>query len=70
MTFHKHEIKRCPRCTGEFECKSGSIHLCQCQQISLNSEQLEYIVSRYEDCLCAACLKHLRKEYNQNQFKY
>ena len=30
--MHKHEQKRCPHCPALFECESGPILLCQCQQ--------------------------------------
>lgn len=60
----KHESKQCPRCQSLFECKSGSIMLCQCQTVVLSSEQLEYISQRYDDCLCSRCLLEVRSEYN------
>lgn len=63
----KHETKHCPRCNGEFECKAGSILLCQCQTIYLNSAQMEYVNAQYDDCLCVSCLGKLRSEYNCRQ---
>jgi hypothetical protein len=63
----KHETKLCPRCNASFECKSGSILLCQCQTVVLSAEQLEYINLQYADCLCAKCLLAVRSEYNQQQ---
>jgi len=59
-----HETKQCPRCEGGFECKSGSVLLCQCSNIELTTEQLEYINTQYSDCLCIACLHDLRSEFN------
>jgi len=41
--MRKHEQKRCPRCQALFECKSGSILLCQCQTVYLEPEHLEYV---------------------------
>ena len=64
----KHEIKACPRCGSDFECKTGSIALCQCQTVSLDHGQSVYVAERYEDCLCAACLAALRSEYNHKRF--
>lgn len=61
----QHEIKQCPRCAAEFECKSGSVLLCQCSEVELTEEQLEYCKTQYNHCLCLACLKELRSEYNQ-----
>ena len=59
-----HENKQCPRCTAEFECKTGSILLCQCSKIEMSTEQLEYTSIQYDECLCHSCLKELRSEYN------
>lgn len=62
----KHEEKYCPRCNTTFECKVGSILLCQCSSVKLNQEELNYIFTRYDDCLCAKCMNELKAE-NQNQ---
>ncbi|MBZ9729900.1 cysteine-rich CWC family protein [Salegentibacter sp. JZCK2] len=63
----KHEEKYCPRCKTEFECKVGSIQLCQCSDIKLENKELEYIRGLYENCLCARCMKELKTEFhNQN----
>ena len=63
-TMPSHDEKQCPRCNNLFECKSGSVLLCQCQTVTLTEKQLEYIASRYQDCLCAKCLMDIRVEYN------
>ncbi len=60
----QHENKRCPRCATEFECKTGSILLCQCSKVEMTAEQLEYSNTKYDDCLCLSCLIDLRTEYN------
>ena len=60
----KHEKKQCPRCNGGFECKSGSILLCQCSKIEMTTEQLEYCNTQYDDCLCLACLQALCAEFD------
>ena len=67
MRYTKHETKSCPRCNASFECKSGSISLCQCQSVVLSVEQIEYMQMQYEDCLCAKCLLEVRAEFNCNQ---
>ena len=59
----KHEEKICPRCHSLFECKAGSIGQCQCSSVSLTTEERVYIETKYGDCLCAACLEALQKEY-------
>ncbi|NOX92470.1 MAG: cysteine-rich CWC family protein [Gammaproteobacteria bacterium] len=66
-TEHKHETRHCPRCNAEFECKSGSILLCQCQTVYLSPEQTDYVSAQFEGCLCASCLQVLRSEYNCRQ---
>lgn len=63
-TSPKHETKNCPRCNAEFECKSGSILLCQCQTIFLSEAQLDYNRAQFNDCLCITCLQELRTEFN------
>jgi len=65
--YTKHETKSCPRCKASFECKSGSVLLCQCQTVVLNAEQIEYMQMQYEDCLCARCLLEVRAEFNNMQ---
>ena len=65
----KHESKNCQRCGEGFECKTGSILLCQCQTVELSLEHLEYIAANYDDCLCASCLLDLRTEFNMSQHK-
>ncbi len=65
----KHELKYCPRCNSTFECKVGSVVLCQCSAVKLNQEERDYINNKYEDCLCAACIESLRSEYNQEKFR-
>ena len=60
----QHENKKCPRCSTSFECKTGSILLCQCSQVEMTAEQLEYSSTQYDDCLCRSCLEDLRSEYN------
>jgi hypothetical protein len=63
----KHEEKYCPRCKTRFECKVGSIMLCQCSTVELTAAQREYINVNYTDCLCASCMLELRAIYNVKQ---
>lgn len=64
----KHELVSCPRCNQRFECRVGSINLCQCQTVVLNHEQRQYVESRYVGCLCAECLLALRAAYNRSEY--
>lgn len=55
----KHEIKTCPRCGAVFECKvSNPVH-CQCAGIALGEALLDHLAARWDDCLCARCLREL-----------
>lgn len=65
----KHEEKYCPRCNALFECKVGSISLCQCTKVKVSQEQREYFNKQYNDCLCATCMKELQSEYNIKKYK-
>jgi len=61
----KHEEINCQRCGTPFECKMGSILLCQCQQVHLSEEESYYVNFKYDDCLCTTCLTQLQQEYRQ-----
>lgn len=65
----KHAIKICPRCLQDFECKSSDITHCQCETVDLQQHHRNYVLNKYDDCLCASCLENLRAEYNGIQFK-
>ncbi|MGD8999072.1 MAG: cysteine-rich CWC family protein [Granulosicoccaceae bacterium] len=58
----RHENKACPRCGRLFECKAGSVLLCQCAEVELQQRHYDFIATRYSDCLCAECLRALRAE--------
>lgn len=64
-----HEEKYCPRCRSLFECKVGSISICQCTTVTLNDEERNYIMKNFDDCLCATCMMDLRAEYHNNRLK-
>ena len=63
----RHESSICPRCGTEFECKVGSVLQCQCAGVELTDKQREYVASKYEDCLCARCLRELGGEFEAFQ---
>jgi len=60
-----HEQVRCPRCNAGFECKVGSILLCQCTVVPLSIEERSFISDRYDDCLCANCMREMKKAYHR-----
>lgn len=62
----EHEKKYCPRCRLAFECKPGNITQCQCFPIVLSNNEMEYINTIYQDCLCATCIRIVQSEF-QNQ---
>lgn len=64
--YIKHEIVSCQRCKERFECKSNNITSCQCTAITLTPEESEWIIERYNDCLCIRCLIELKQKYNEN----
>jgi len=55
----QHESKCCPRCSKDFECKCGSINLCQCANVSIPETLYDQLREHYRDCLCANCLREL-----------
>ncbi|WP_232422372.1 cysteine-rich CWC family protein [Methylosarcina fibrata] len=59
---NKHEAKQCPRCQRLFICKANRIHRCDCSNICLSFETIEYIRQLYDECLCLACLKELESD--------
>lgn len=54
----------CVKCGGNFECKSDDIAQCQCNTITLSSEELVYVASQFDTCLCASCLKELQSDFS------
>ncbi|WP_147204824.1 cysteine-rich CWC family protein [Segetibacter aerophilus] len=51
-----HETKTCPCCNKSFECKSGSITICQCMEVYVSQATREFLAKQYDECLCKACL--------------
>lgn len=63
-----HEHKNCHRCNRTFECKVGSILICQCSSLELTNDEREYISGLFDDCLCIECMKELQIEFlNKNK---
>lgn len=63
----EHEKKNCPHCNRLFECKVGSILLCQCMEVTLTEEERSYIRNFYDECLCADCMREIKNEYYEVQ---
>jgi len=66
--MQKHEEKICPRCQGTFECKVGSVSLCQCSTVAICEEERRYLQACFSDCLCAACLQAMKADYHRERF--
>lgn len=49
-----------------FECKVGTILICQCSIIELNEEEREYIRDQFSDCLCARCMNEMKSEFSSD----
>jgi hypothetical protein len=63
----QYTLKECPRCGAGFECKEGSILICQCCTVDLTSAQREFMAARYDDCLCVACLRAIQDNHQAVQ---
>lgn len=44
------EEKYCPRCNALFECKVGSISLCQCTRVKVSKEERACFVKQVVKC--------------------
>ncbi|WP_276089863.1 cysteine-rich CWC family protein [Pedobacter sp. JY14-1] len=62
----KHEIISCERCSAPIECKANSYTKCQCSEVQLTLNEMEYIGEQYDGCLCSFCLFQLRQEYQDS----
>ena len=65
-----HEVHNCPRCTKPFVCKVGDIAHCQCSNVQLTAEELEFIGRQFGGCLCVNCMldmKHIFHEERLNK---
>lgn len=63
-----HETKYCPRCNAPFECKVGNVTACQCDGITFNDAEKDYIANSYADCLCRKCLLEMKHEIRLKSF--
>ncbi|MFD1255653.1 cysteine-rich CWC family protein [Mucilaginibacter terrae] len=63
VVFQKHETIHCDRCNAPFECKANSYTKCQCSNVYLTINEVQYVSELYDGCLCVNCLRDLQKEY-------
>lgn len=55
--------KICPNCKMEFACNTDNIEKCRCFDIRFSSEESNYMISKFNDCLCATCLELFQTEF-------
>ncbi len=46
--------KTCENCRQEFECGG---YQCWCGKVGITEQQMDWIASRFQDCLCPICLE-------------
>ncbi len=63
----QHEIKNCPKCNREFECKLGNITECHCNSITLSPEEQLLLGEKFTDCLCHECLVTMQTQYRTHR---
>jgi len=63
----EHEYKKCPRCGTFFECKLGSITICQCTDIAISETVKTFVQDNYDDCLCIRCLQQLQEKFEMDE---
>jgi hypothetical protein len=50
-------VARCPRCGGGFHCGARDPRPCACTAVDLPAATLQALRTRWEGCLCVACLR-------------
>lgn len=51
-------IQKCPRCHSAFNCMNENIAECECSQLKLSAQTLDFLSKTNWICLCNNCLKH------------
>ncbi|WP_082086939.1 cysteine-rich CWC family protein [Teredinibacter purpureus] len=54
----------CPRCSGNFICRSDAISECHCTALQLTPQTADEIAQQWRDCLCEKCLKQVALQQN------
>ncbi len=57
------KIELCAKCNLQFFCTADDIDKCQCTQIKLCNEAINYIKNTYQSCLCLACLTQINNSF-------
>ncbi|MCS6777775.1 MAG: cysteine-rich CWC family protein [Chloroherpetonaceae bacterium] len=60
----KHAPVHCPRCGAQFQCKVNTPSRCDCMEVPLTPDEMEYILLLSDgECLCPRCLEQMRADY-------
>lgn len=60
----KHAPVHCPRCGTLFRCKINAPSRCDCMEVPLTPDEMEYILMLSDgECLCPRCLEQMRADY-------
>ncbi|MBL7931502.1 MAG: cysteine-rich CWC family protein [Bacteroidia bacterium] len=54
----------CVRCQTSITCLPNDISRCDCNKVTLTTEEYRYINSQYQNCVCNKCLEDLKSEYH------
>ncbi|MBP9185667.1 MAG: cysteine-rich CWC family protein [Bacteroidia bacterium] len=57
------KVEFCAKCNLQFFCNADNIIKCQCLQIKLCNEALNYIKNTYKSCLCLDCLTQINNSF-------
>lgn len=57
----------CKRCGQNFECQPGDITHCQCRQLIVSKETLQFLEKTYWGCLCVNCLQEVDQKIRHLQ---
>ena len=55
----------CARCRVKIDCCANKREECECNKVTLDKSESEFIQMLFDDCLCNACLIELKKEYQR-----
>lgn len=63
MKLNSSNNTTCQRCKQSFVCNAVDIKNCDCTKIQLTAEETIYISNLFSNCICNACLLHLKNEF-------
>ena len=60
---------RCPRCGGGFHCGAKDAAPCACTTVQLDAATLTALRTRFQGCLCLACLRQMAQALHTPEAK-